>query len=98
MNNFGLSNVGLRERDDKALCLANLFLTLALVFGLLLIFLEQPFVCPDENAHYLNICHLSHGHIFAAVKGDQYGVYMTPEEFELLASHAGDYQTNTVSI
>lgn len=71
--------------------LANLFLTLALIFGLLLIFLEPPFVCPDENAHYLNICHLSHGHLFAAVEGEQFGVYMTPEEFELLSEYASDY-------
>ncbi len=91
MNNFDLSNVGLKERDEKTLRLANLFLTLALVFGLLLIFLEPPFVCPDENAHYLNVCHLSHGHLFAAVEGEQFGVYMTPEEFELLATHASDY-------
>lgn len=91
MNNSEQFNVGWKEGKSGALRLANLFLTLALVFGLLLIFLEPPFVCPDENAHYLNICHISHGHLFAAVEGEQFGVYMTPEEFELLSVHAGDY-------
>ncbi len=91
MNNSERSNVEWREGEQRTLRLANLFLALALVFGLLLIFLEPPFVCPDENAHYLNICHLSHGHLFAAVEGEQFGVYLTPEEFDLLSVHAGDY-------
>ncbi len=71
--------------------MANLFFVLAILFGLLLIFLEPPFVCPDENAHFLNICHIAHGRLFADTEDGKVGVYMTEEELEFLAAYGGRY-------
>ena len=71
--------------------LANLFLLLAIVFGMLFIFLEPPFVCPDENAHFINICRISHGNLFVDVENGRIGSYMTDEEFQFLATTGGPY-------
>lgn len=62
--------------------LPNLFFALALLFGLLLVFLEPPFVCPDEAAHYLNICRISRGGIFTDVQDGAVGSWLTTEEVD----------------
>lgn len=78
-------------RQESRRRLANLFLLLAIVFGMLFIFLEPPFVCPDENAHFINICRISHGNLFVNVENGKIGSYMTDEEFYFLATTGGPY-------
>ncbi len=75
-----------KENQER---LANLFVLLALIFGIIFIFLEPPFVCPDENAHFINICHISHGHLFASVENGFVGGYMTTEEYDFLQMYGG---------
>lgn len=70
---------------------ANFFFILALLFGLLLIFLEPPFVCPDENAHFANICRISRGGLFADVQDGKVGAWLSAEEYDFLASYGGIY-------
>ncbi|MBR3893808.1 MAG: DUF2142 domain-containing protein [Clostridia bacterium] len=79
------------RQGGSAQKLANLFLCLALLVGFLLIFLEPPFVCPDENAHFMNICRISHGGLFADVNDGVSGSYMTVEEFVFLRDYGGRY-------
>jgi len=55
----------LELENNSRIRLANLFLILILVFGLLMIFLEPPYVTSDEHAHLLNIWRISHGSFFA---------------------------------
>ncbi|MBE6601020.1 MAG: DUF2142 domain-containing protein [Ruminococcaceae bacterium] len=74
---------------------ANLFLILALLFGLLLILIEPPFVIPDENKHYLNVIRVSHGGIFADVQDGQSGAYITADEYAFLSAFDGKYVNNS---
>jgi uncharacterized membrane protein len=69
----------------------NLFFLLVIFFGLILILLEPPFVCPDENAHFLNICHISHGNLFADVEEGAVGVTISQEERDYLSRYGGYY-------
>lgn len=71
--------------------LPNLFFALAVLFGLIFIFLEPPFVCPDENAHFLNVCRISHGSLFANVSDGKIGCIMTEEEIDFLLRYGGYY-------
>ncbi len=86
-----------RRRDARQNKLAGLFFTLAIVFGLLFIFLEPPFVCPDENAHFINICRISRGGLFLDVQDGKPGSYVTEEEYDFLVQYGGYYngQENT---
>jgi len=79
------------EENRRAMRLANLFFVLAIVFGLLLIFFEPPFVCPDENAHFTNICRISRGGLFADVENGRIGSYLTTEEHDYLLRYGGYY-------
>ncbi len=81
----------LSDSQRKPRQLANLFFVLALLFGLLLILLEPPFVCPDENAHFINICRISRGELFAQTENGQIGSVISVEEFEFLAKYGGKY-------
>ncbi len=71
--------------------LANIFFCLALIVGMLLIVLEPPFVCPDENAHFINIARMSHGNLFADVQDGKIGSLMSEEELYYLQSQGGRY-------
>ena len=85
------TNFTMGEENRKAMRLANLFFVLAIVFGLLLIFFEPPFVCPDENAHFTNICRISRGGLFADVENGKIGSYLTTEEHDYLLRYGGYY-------
>ena len=76
------------QRKNK---LPELFFLLAIIFGLILIFLEPPFSIPDENAHYINICRISNGSLFANVEDGQIGSYVTTEELDFYYQYAGLY-------
>lgn len=76
----------------------NLFFVLALIFGLLLIFLEPPFVVPDEYTHYLNICRVSRGGIFADVENGVVGNRVAVGEIELHLQFSGKYAGNDQTI
>ena len=52
------------NRSKREKQLPELFFLLAIIFGLILIFLEPPFSIPDENAHFINICRISNGSLF----------------------------------
>ena len=82
------------KESAKAVKLAKLFVILALLFGVLMIFIEPPFVIPDENKHYINICRISHGGIFPQVKDDAVGSYITAEELDFLAIYEGVFINN----
>ena len=87
-------NVFLWDRNseiENSRRLGNLFFILAIVFGLMLIFLEPPFVCPDENAHFINICRISHGGLFVDTQDGQAGSYITTEELDFFNRYAGYY-------
>ncbi len=71
--------------------LPDLFFLLAIIFGLILIFVEPPFAIPDENAHYINICRISNGGLFADVQDGQVGAYITTEELDFYYQYAGLY-------
>ena len=71
--------------------LANLFLLLALVFGVLFLFLEPPFVVPDENAHMMNIYRISHGSLFFNVEEGRMGSVVSAEEHDFLSVYGGKY-------
>ena len=83
-------------RDERPFCqrrLANLFLILALLFGILIIFISPPFSCPDENVHYLNVCSVSHGHLFPSVEDGQIGSYVTDQERDYFNTFFGHYSS-----
>jgi uncharacterized membrane protein len=61
---------------------------------LILIFIEPPFVVPDENKHYINICRISHGGIFPDVENGMIGSYITAEERDFLAIFEGTFVNN----
>ncbi|MBQ9750834.1 MAG: DUF2142 domain-containing protein [Clostridia bacterium] len=71
---------GISQR--KKYNLPNLFFGLAVFFGLFLVFLEPPFVCPDEAAHYWNICRISRGNVFVDVQEGAVGSWLTAEEID----------------
>ncbi len=71
--------------------LPDFFFVLAILFGLMLILLEPPFVCPDENTHFLNICRISRGDFFPTVVDGQIGCYLTEEELNYFQSYGGIY-------
>ena len=79
------------ERGQK---LVKLFVILALLFGLVMIFIEPPFVIPDENKHFINICRISHGSVFPQVKDGAVGSYITAEELDFLAIYEGAFINN----
>ncbi len=76
------------EKEAKQMRLSKLFFVLAIVFGLIMIFLEPPFVCPDENAHFINICRISRGGLFVDMQDGKPGSYVSDEEFDFLANYA----------
>lgn len=80
-----------REKNQR---LAKLFVMLALIFGLIMIFIEPPFVIPDENKHFINVCRVSHGGIFPQVKDDTVGSFITAEELDFLAIYDGRFINN----
>ena len=83
--------------------LANLFLILALGFGVIMILLEPPFSGPDEQVHFFNICRITHGHLFASVENGQIGSYLSGEELAYynlyygIKSEAGIYGFDVMS-
>lgn len=56
--------------DIKARKTANVFAILALVFGVIMIYIVPPMSSPDENGHFQNICRISSGNVFADVGED----------------------------
>ena len=91
MNLLNPESVQGQEKTRKT---ASLFLLLALIFGLILIFIEPPFVIPDENKHYINICRISHGGLFPDVENGRMGSYITAEERDFLAIFEGKFVNN----
>ncbi len=75
--------------------LSNLFFALAIIFGTILIFLEPPYVCPDEDTHFMNICRMSHGNIFANVEDGKVGSYISEDEYEFYKQQYGNYNGDT---
>ena len=80
-----------QREQQKATRLASRFFLLAMIFGLILIFLEPPFVGPDENAHFVNICRISRGGLFADVEDGKIGCYISDEELNYLLQYGGYY-------
>ncbi len=93
MNDAVLLNDAERS-GEKARRYARMFVILAMLFGMLLLFLEPPFVIPDENKHYLNVCRVSHGNIFVNVKDGSIGSYITAEELDFYALFDGKFVNN----
>ncbi len=79
------------ERAQTQKKYANLFFLFAMLFGMVLLILKPPFVTPDENVHYLNICHISHGNLFADVKDGEAGFTLSAEEYRLFCDYGGYY-------
>lgn len=80
-----------QQSQVKRKKLADLFLILAIVAGMLLIFLEPPFVCPDENAHFINISRIAHGGLFADTADGKIGSYVSDEDVLFLQTYGGVY-------
>ena len=76
---------------DSPKRIANLFFALVLFFGMLLIFIEPPLVVPDENTHFLNICRIYHGSLFANIENNVEGSRITAEEYDFIVSYQGIY-------
>ena len=92
--NEGLLISGQGGEQERIRKMANLFLLFALIFGLILIFIEPPFVIPDEYKHYINICRISHGGVFPDVENKMIGSYITAEEKNFLEIFEGLYVNN----
>lgn len=73
----------------KAKKMANLFFTLAMIFGMLFIYLNPPFVCPDETAHFINVCRISHGEWFPVVENNEIGCHLTRSEIDFTTTFSG---------
>lgn len=80
---------------DNSRRLANTYFYLSVIFGLLFIFLNPPFACPDEVAHFINICRVSHGDLFAVVENGQVGCYLTQNEINFIQEYNGLYNLLT---
>ncbi len=78
------------KRFDSAV-LANWFIALALIGGIIIILLSPPFTCPDENCHYLNICRIVEGNFFPDVKDNFVGSYITADQNAFLNGFYGKY-------
>ncbi len=84
------SHLTYAERAQTQKKYANWFFLLAILFGIALLILKPPFVTPDENVHYLNICHISHGNLFADVQDGEAGFTLSAEEYQLFLDY-GDF-------
>ncbi len=78
----------LQDPNEKKSRLAGLFFKLAIIFGLIFILIEPPFTCPDENFHFLNVCRISRGGLFASVEDGAAGCYISKEEAEFIDGFA----------
>ena len=79
--------------------LANVYLVIASVTGLLVIYLMPPSTAPDENAHFPNILRIGGGSFFGDVLQDNgeklAGDYITVDEINYLNTYSGIYNGTT---
>lgn len=85
-------SAGIGDHREQSLSTANLFALLAFVFGVIFIYLNPPMVCPDENAHFLNICRISGGSIFADVQDGAIGSFITQDQADFINNYYGRFQ------
>lgn len=76
---FGEKDYNIQETSN-AFKVANTFTALALIFGVVLIFLVPPSSTPDEPAHFQNICRMSTGDFFADINNEGYGSIIHDED------------------
>lgn len=81
----------IKENPSQARKTANLFATLALVFGVILIYLNPPMLCPDENAHYMNICRIIGGSVFADMQDGVMGSFITQDQADFINYYKDHY-------
>jgi uncharacterized membrane protein len=70
---------------------ADIFAALAIIFGILLIYLNPPMVCPDENAHYMNICRIIGGSVFVDMQDGVMGSVITQDQADFINAYNGHY-------
>lgn len=68
------------QETSNAFKVANTFTALALIFGVLLVFLVPPSSTPDEPAHFQNICRMTAGNFFANKSDEGYGSIIHDED------------------
>ena len=61
-----------------------IFVILALIFGLLFVFITPPFQSPDENSHFLKAYSVSKGEFFPKVKDGKSGNYFSKEFYNYI--------------
>ena len=71
--------------------LACIFIVIAMLFGLLIVFFNPPFVGPDETSHFLNISRISHGKLFTNIENETAGSFVSSEELDFYISYSGKY-------
>lgn len=71
--------------------LACVFVLLTLIFGTAIIILNPPFVSPDENSHFPNVCRISHGNFFVDIHDGSTGSYLTAEELDFYKNYSDRY-------
>jgi uncharacterized membrane protein len=79
------------EKKENAKKTANCFAGLALVFGMIFIYLVPPSSCPDEYTHFANICRISSGNFFEDTFEGQRGSFLKPEEIAFIEKTAAEY-------
>lgn len=71
--------------------IVQLFCIIALLTGVAIIFLSPPMSCPDENAHFMNICRIANGNLFVDVKDNVVGSNITLSQAEFIQNYLGRY-------
>ena len=79
------------ESEDLSKRLIKCFVTLAIIFGILIVILTPPFCSPDENTHFLNMCRIVNGNLFLDVEGAQAGNYITQDQLSFYNTYSGRY-------
>lgn len=69
--------------NSKAASLANKFAVLALIFGIVIIFITPPMSCPDDDDHFTNVMRIANGDFLPSVENGQAGSYLTEDQYNL---------------
>jgi len=67
------------------------FTVLAIVFGVILIYIIPPTTVPDEDYHYASLFRISRGHFFVEVQNEKVGSYYTEAELNYITKSMQDY-------
>lgn len=74
-----------------------IFLMLALIFGLLIVFLVPPMMSPDEDSHMKKIYSISNGHFLSIKNNNKLGNYFPEEMLDYMVfmkRYIGKYDVN----